>query len=207
MCDPRPAVARLAELGTLHLIREPIEAALVAYVARLDPGDPSPRRHRSAADFAAARRRDPAPMTAAEIARALGPAHRSGRWWRCRCPVHGSRGSTLALRDGDRALVALCHAGCSRADILAELRRRGLLDGIEDRPPSTPAARDDHARRIEIARRIWGMARDARATPVARYLAGRYRCRRPCATRPRCGTRTAPRGRRWCRASTGRTAS
>jgi hypothetical protein len=45
-------------------------------------------------------------MTAAEIATVLGLAHRSGRWWRCRCPVHGSRGATLALRDGDRALVA-----------------------------------------------------------------------------------------------------
>ena len=33
-------------------------------------------------------------MTAGEIAAA-------GAWWRCRCPVHGSRGATLALRDGD----------------------------------------------------------------------------------------------------------
>jgi hypothetical protein len=112
-------------------------------------------------------------MTAGAIARALGLAHRSGRWWRCRCPVHCSRGSTLALRDGDRALVAVCHARCSRADILGELRRRGLFDGLEDRPPPTPAARDDDARRVEIARRIWGGARDARGTPVARYLAGR----------------------------------
>ena len=37
-------------------------------------------------------------MTAGEIAAA-------GAWWRCRCPVHGSRGATLALRDGDDLII------------------------------------------------------------------------------------------------------
>lgn len=40
--------------------------------------------------------------TAAEIATALGGAQRSGKWWRCRCPVHASQSAALALRDGDR---------------------------------------------------------------------------------------------------------
>jgi hypothetical protein len=40
---------------------------------------------------------------ASEIAKALGGAHRSGEWWRCRCPVHSSRGATLGLRDGETA--------------------------------------------------------------------------------------------------------
>lgn len=44
-------------------------------------------------------------MTAAEIAAALGAAHRSQAWWRCRCPAHGSRGATLALRDGVHGLI------------------------------------------------------------------------------------------------------
>lgn len=69
-------------------------------------------------------------MTASEIAHALGAASRSGAWWRCVCPVHGSRtgrSATLALRDGDRGLVAHCHAGCDARDILAELKRHGLL--------------------------------------------------------------------------------
>ena len=69
-------------------------------------------------------------MSAAEqIARALGAACKSGGWWRCRCPVHQSDGATLALRDGPRGLIAHCHAGCSRDDVLAELRRLGLLSG------------------------------------------------------------------------------
>jgi hypothetical protein len=116
-------------------------------------------------------------MITAEIAAALGGTHQSGTWWRCRCPAHSSRGSTLALRDGDRGLIAKCFAGCDRRDILAALRRLGLLDGrVPYRPPlavTDAGARDDTARRIEIARRIWGEARDARGTPVERYLAGR----------------------------------
>jgi len=114
-------------------------------------------------------------MIAAEIANALGNAHRSGSWWRSRCPVHGSRGATLALRDGDRALIAVCHAGCSRADILAELRQRGLFGrGSGDSPaPSLRVACDDDARRMTLARRIWGRAQNARETPVVAYLADR----------------------------------
>ena len=34
------------------------------------------------------RRGDMAGMNAAQIAHALGDAHREGRAWRCRCPVH-----------------------------------------------------------------------------------------------------------------------
>jgi hypothetical protein len=50
-------------------------------------------------------------VIAAGIALALGAAQRSGQWWRCRCPVHHSRGPTLALRDGDRGLIVHCRAG------------------------------------------------------------------------------------------------
>jgi hypothetical protein len=70
-------------------------------------------------------------MNAADIAAALAAAHRYDRWCCCPCPIHGSRSghsSTLAFRDGDRGLIIYCHAGCSVADILAELRRRGLTD-------------------------------------------------------------------------------
>ena len=69
-------------------------------------------------------------MTAAEIAQALGSARRSGLWWRCVCPVHGSRigrSLTLALRDHPRGIAVRCHAGCSRDDVIAELRRLGLF--------------------------------------------------------------------------------
>jgi putative DNA primase/helicase len=120
-------------------------------------------------------------MTAPEIAAALGGGRRSGHWWRCVCPVHGSRTGrslTLALCDGHHGLVVHCYAGCSHVDILAELRRRGLMGRAgEHRPVPAKAIRTDQTadvtRRIETARRVWNAARDAGGSPVARYLAGR----------------------------------
>jgi hypothetical protein len=105
-------------------------------------------------------------MTAREITAALAGCERSGAWWRCRCPVHGSTGATLALPDGGRSgLIALCHAGCSRSDILDELRRRGLIDDTNnfDAPPPDPveferqreAEARDRQRRIAEARDFW----------------------------------------------------
>jgi hypothetical protein len=120
-------------------------------------------------------------MTATEIAAALGRARRSGTWWRCRCPVHGSRGPTLALQDGERGLMVKCHAGCSREDVVAELRNRGLVEGgisSRARPPPAvpylePPIERGIERRITMACRIWNHAQNARGTPVMRYLAGR----------------------------------
>lgn len=119
-------------------------------------------------------------MTAAEIARVLGGACRSGRWRRSRCPVHGSRGATLALRDGERGgLIVKCFGGCDAPDSLAKLRQLGLIgDPAHGRHrPSLattgPDERDDAAHRIAVAQRIWDTAQDARGTPVVPYFAGR----------------------------------
>jgi putative DNA primase/helicase len=106
-----------------------------------------------------------------EIAAALGNARREGRNWRCRCPVHGGCG--LTLRDGRNELLVWCWAGCETRDVLAELRRRRLTGGVIGRAFDDYADRRDRERRIEIARRIWDTAMDARGTPVQRYLAGR----------------------------------
>jgi hypothetical protein len=119
------------------------------------------------------------PRDAAEVAKALGSAHRCGLWWRCRCPVHQSRGASLALSDGERGLILKCFAGCDPRDILAELRRRGLIgDAAHDRHRPSPATtrpdeRGDAAHRIAMAQRIWDTAQHARGTPVGHYLAGR----------------------------------
>ena len=104
-------------------------------------------------------------MTAATIAAAVGGGRRSGSWWRGKCPVHQSTGLTLALRDGPRGLIVHCHAGCSRDDVLAELRRLGLLhdDGgaAADPPGSEEIARRraaeerDRQRRIADALNLW----------------------------------------------------
>jgi putative DNA primase/helicase len=115
-------------------------------------------------------------MIAAKIAAALGGAHRSGAWWRCRCPAHGSRGATLALRDGACGLIAKCHAGCDLRDVLAELRRRGLINGGDrgsGNAAPAPTRHNDNFRRIAAAQRIWDAARDGRGSPVADYFIGR----------------------------------
>ena len=97
-------------------------------------------------------------MTAPEIAAALGCARRSGAWWRCRCPVHGSRGPTLG-------------------EILAELWRRGLIAGrgCDARAvPKQSGRPKDTAQRLAMARRLWEGAQDVCTSPAARYLRSRH---------------------------------
>jgi putative DNA primase/helicase len=119
-------------------------------------------------------------VIASRIAASLGGARRSGAWWRCRCPVHESRGLTLALRDGEFGLVVKCFAGCSRADIFIELRRRGLLAqdvGGKDEGPNPAeierrreADARDRERRIALACDIIASAASASSTVAERYL-------------------------------------
>jgi hypothetical protein len=97
--------------------------------------------------------------------------------------VHGSRTGrslTLALRDGDRGLIAFCHAGCSRPEIMAELRHLRLLRAETRNSVATQRAQrerrgeiEDRARRVEIARQIWSSGWNPSGTPVEAYLRGR----------------------------------
>jgi hypothetical protein len=113
-------------------------------------------------------------MRAREVAAALGGACREGHDFRCRCPVH--KGRNLTLSDGRNALLVKCWGGCDASDVLAELRRLQLTGEIcrtGDTAFERPDDCRDRERRIGIARHIWEGAKDARGTPVERYLAGR----------------------------------
>ena len=115
-------------------------------------------------------------MNAAEIANAFGGAGREGRDWRCDCPVHG--GNSLTLRDGRDGLLLKCWgAGCDAREIFMALRRLRLIggEGFSGKSPSDqhPLVRGDRGCPPAVARRIWNAARDARGSPVARYLAAR----------------------------------
>ena len=121
-------------------------------------------------------------MIAAAIAEALGNAHREGRGWRCRCLVHG--GHSLLISNGrDGRLLVKCWVGCDPRDILAELRRRGLIDGdagaVEFRPDPAETERRrkagalDRARRIALAHDMIAELLPAGGTVVERYLQGR----------------------------------
>jgi putative DNA primase/helicase len=114
-------------------------------------------------------------VSAASIAAALGEARPEGRGsWRCRCPLHGGR--SLVLRDGDTGRVLVtCWGGCDHIDVLAELRRRGLLDGRPDYAPriiSPPRGHDDASRTLH-ALNIWRRAKDGANTIARCYLTSR----------------------------------
>jgi len=74
----------------------------------------------------------------------------------------------------DRGLIVKCWAGCDPHDVLAELRRRGLIgEGISASPYRVPRGADDHAARIKLAQEIWDRALIAEGSPVTAYLRGR----------------------------------
>jgi putative DNA primase/helicase len=123
-------------------------------------------------------------MGAETIASTLGGAYRSGAWWRCCCPVHNSSGGTLAVRDAPSGGVRVrCHAGCRDSAVLAELRRRGLVEAKAGRkkmatPDPEAAERQrqealrDRNRRIQIASWIWRDTTPANFI-IETYLGGR----------------------------------
>ena len=101
-------------------------------------------------------------MSAEAIARALGGHQAHNGWWNCQCVICQNDGK-LGLRDGKRGLAVHCFKGCARADILAELGRRGLYDPKhpEQAPELSPKElqcrqeADEANRQARIARARW----------------------------------------------------
>jgi DNA primase len=114
---------------------------------------------------------------AASIVAALG-----GRWrgngGMVRCPCHDDTSPSLSIRDGDETgrIIVTCFAGCDRSDIIAELRRMGVLETpervtqlVSPRPRSAPDHKPD-----PDATAIWKGGQVAHPdSVVARYLQGR----------------------------------
>lgn len=84
----------------------------------------------------------------------------------CRCPAHADSDPSLSIRQGDRDILVTCFAGCSRDDVLRELRR--VRPGQHYAPPD-PA----NPPRPANVQRIWDQAIDVRGTLAERYLARR----------------------------------
>jgi hypothetical protein len=64
---------------------------------------------------------------AAALTRRLGGKWQ-GSYGTARGRAHEDRSPSLSIRDGDRGVFLKCHAGCDPRDVLAELRRHGLID-------------------------------------------------------------------------------
>jgi phage/plasmid primase-like uncharacterized protein len=122
------------------------------------------------------------PVSAATIAKALGGSGVSrGGWFSCNCPVCGAE-RKLGIKDTVRGLAVNCFKSCGRADILAELDRRGLLGNASPKPQDPEQAARRHAKdEAERAYRI-ATARDYIANEclpwdttgqIARYLRSR----------------------------------
>jgi hypothetical protein len=119
-------------------------------------------------------------MNAREIATELGPCIRNGPGWLTSCCSHEDKRPSLSLRDGDNGkLLVKCFAGCDPRDILAELRRRGLLDDRQRdfrpkrRALPTPKPADSKHRYSDFAAQIWRESVHPSGTLAERYLSGR----------------------------------
>lgn len=100
-----------------------------------------------------------------DLVRALG-----GEWHgtcaMCRCPAHDDQTPSLSIRQGDRAILVTCFAGCDRKAVMRELQR------ISPRSHAAPV-------RFEPPRegnwlRLWRETRALEGTMGERYLAGRH---------------------------------
>jgi hypothetical protein len=120
-------------------------------------------------------------VSAVEIATELGGATRNGPGYLARCCCHEDRRPSLSLRDGDDGkLLVKCFAGCDSRDILAELRRRGLLDDRRRdfkpiRKASPPPKRTDSPkhRHSDFAGQIWRESVHPSGTLAEKYLKSR----------------------------------
>ncbi|CAB4144152.1 Archaeal primase DnaG/twinkle, TOPRIM domain [uncultured Caudovirales phage] len=78
-------------------------------------------------------------LTTESIARHLGGASKSGDNWSCRCPAHEDKRASLSIKEESNGkLLVHCHAGCAQADVVAELKARGLWNTPKTVAPPDP---------------------------------------------------------------------
>ena len=113
------------------------------------------------------------PYTLDERAARAAGAVVHGAELRLPCPVHDSSPETLAIRQGDRAPLWHCHAGCDPVHVRDGLLAAGIL--VRERSPSPglpPRPADDRSPPRWIAG-VWNRAAPIAGTPADRYLRAR----------------------------------
>ena len=105
-------------------------------------------------------------------ARAAGAVFR-GAELRLPCPVHDSSPETLAIRQGDRAPLWHCHAGCDPVAVRDGLLAAGILVRRDSRrSPVTPVPPDRRSPPRWIAN-VWASTSPLADTPADEYLRSR----------------------------------
>lgn len=110
---------------------------------------------------------------AREIVDSFGGTWRRNRGM-CRCPAHDDRTPSLSVSLGQRAILFHCFAGCSRAEIISALGRRGvrtreLFDGSGG--PLPELVREETADRNAVW--LWRGAVALKGSAAEAYLAKR----------------------------------
>lgn len=103
-------------------------------------------------------------------ARAAGAVVR-GAELRMPCPVHDSSPETLAIRQGDRAPVWHCHAGCDPVDVRDGLLAAGVL--VRRRRVRVESRLPDGRSPPRWLAGAWASAAPLDGTPADRYLRSR----------------------------------
>lgn len=92
-------------------------------------------------------------LTVDQIAHSLGGAKQAGPdSWYCRCPCHDDRKASLWIKQkSGGGLFPKCHAGCSRENVEATLKAKGLWpkSGARKRDNSAERRRNSEGQKVE----------------------------------------------------------
>lgn len=102
----------------------------------------------------------------------------------CRCPAHDDHSPSLSIRQGDRAILVTCFAGCRSEDVLKAISR---VTAIPHTDPAVVVRETKFGGNPHWA--IWQSAIDVSGTLGERYLAEKRRISGPLAHirfHPRC---------------------
>lgn len=69
-------------------------------------------------------------MNATELASALN-AKKSGDGWIAKCVAHDDKHPSMSISEVDGKVLVKCHASCEQSDVIGELQKRGLWNGVD----------------------------------------------------------------------------